>query len=124
MKRRNFIFTTIFSLFTYKAFAHSLMRLKKIPSGNMLITSDNNTCIVLKSGMTYELPSAPNEILSVIHFRVQKTKWGRSPILNPSSKRIAKKSGLFEVEKEVSLDYSRNFTLQYINEDMGWIVLS
>ncbi len=99
------------------------MRLKKTNTGNLLITSDNDTCIILKSGMTYELPIKPKEIHSVIHFRVRKTKWGKSPIINPHNKKIANKNGLFIVEEKVDLNYSRNFSMQYINDDMGWIVV-
>lgn len=124
MKRRNFIFTTIFSLFTYKAFAHSFFRVKRKSGNNFLISSADNTCVTLKSGMTYKLPENPTDIDSIINFRVQKSKWSKSPVIDPTNRRIASKNGLFDVEKNVNLDESRNFTLQYVCEDMGWIVLS
>ncbi len=78
----------------------------------------------MKSGMVYELPQAPAEIDSVIHFKVVKTKWSPSPILDPKGSKIASKSGQLSVEENINISHSRNFTLQYINEDMGWIVLS
>ena len=124
MKRRNFIFTTVFSLVTYKTLAHSLMRMKKSAPNNFLITNAKETYVTLKGGSTYKLPENPSEIDSVIYFKVQKSKWSKSPIIDPSSQKIDEKSGSFDVESHINLDLSRKFTLQYISKEMGWILLS
>ncbi|RZF22834.1 hypothetical protein DAY19_03410 [Halobacteriovorax vibrionivorans] len=122
MKRRNFILSTVFSLFTYKSFVHAFSRAKVIDSDNILISKDNGTCITLKSGMNYQLPDNPKSIHSCIHFKVIKSKNSKSPTITSKNHMIAEKNGQLIIDKDISIEKSRFFSLQYINEEFGWIV--
>lgn len=122
MKRRKFILSTIFSLFTYKSFVHAFSRSKVIDSSNILISKDNGTCITLKSGMNYQLPDNPQSVRSCIHFKVIKTKNSKSPSVSSKNHLIAEKNGQLVIDKDISVEKSRFFTLQYINPDIGWIL--
>ncbi|MDD0854380.1 hypothetical protein HBN50_14805 [Halobacteriovorax sp. GB3] len=123
MKRRNFIVASFFAAFSAKAFAHKFNRVKKTDTNQFELLKCNDTCINLKSGTTYVLPKEPKSLESIIHFKVMKTKWSKSPVLNPQEKTINDINGLFEVEKHVDLSTSRYFSLQYLGEDLGWVVL-
>ncbi|WP_156979676.1 hypothetical protein [Bacteriovorax sp. BAL6_X] len=124
MKRRNFILSTIFSLFTYKSIVHAISRSKVIDPGNILISNDFGTCVTLKSGMNYKLPDNPTSIKSCIHFKVVKSKLSRTPTVSSDKHMIANNSGQFIIDKNIDLDKSRFFTLQYINDKIGWIAFS
>lgn len=124
MKRRNFILSSVFSIFTYKSMVHAFSRSKLIGKNNLLISNANGTCVTLKSGMNYQLPENPVSIQSCIQFKVLKNRLSASPTITSSKHLIANKNRQVTIDKDIDVNHSRYFYLQYISEDIGWILLS
>lgn len=125
MRRRYFLVASIIA--TGAAFTNLTKKINSKISNtdNSVTIEDTGETIFLKRNQVINLPEKPESIDTIIHFNISTYRFGKSPILKPSGKKINGQDYLeFNVKKNIKNIKSYDFYLQYTGEDIGWIVLT
>lgn len=123
MERRNFLVGTMVFLGALKT-ALSSKKVNAATGDLSHLIGKNAEIIYLKRNQVVALPENPDAISTVIAFDVRKYRFGKSPEINLSGKKI---DGTYRdnlvLTKDIKLHNKTQFLMQYIGEDVGWIVL-
>ena len=120
MERRNFIAATIIFLGTIKS-AVSSEKAKGLSSKKLL--ENNNDVVYLKRNQKVKLPENPESINTIIKFDVRKYRFGKSPEIYSNGKKIdGLEREVLVLKKDIKLHNRTQFLMQYIGEDVGWII--
>lgn len=127
MKRRIFIATGVALLATVKAFASKTKQSMGIDNRSNVfeILNDNKEIVYLKRGSIVKLPETPTSVETIIHFSVTKYRFGKSPVILSNKRKInGHVKEQIVVTKDVHLNKTCDFFLQYTGADVGWVILS
>jgi hypothetical protein len=128
MKRRNFVAVMyLAAVASTKAFAAKTKELSKGEAKKSIheLGDGHRDVIYLTRGSVVQLPKNPTPVESLLIFDIVKYRFGKSPIILPNGHKISsEKKDQITVSKEVRLNKTTIFYLQYTGPDIGWVVLS
>ncbi|HLE09663.1 MAG: hypothetical protein A2504_06930 [Bdellovibrionales bacterium RIFOXYD12_FULL_39_22] len=123
MERRSFLTTLFAAAIAGKATIGQKIKdapLYLFAKKEIKITDNETATHTLVGDAKIILPANPEAITTVIHFYVLKTKWRNGPIILSNGQKVMGTVRDIIVEKEINLDETKHFTLQYLGPDIGW----